>query len=206
MTLKFLSAIRSDGKLRWSIASSVAETLFHYSRSPLQFEPEEAQERFHVALVQALHSSANALDSVVYLRSQGWPHDSDMHQRMEYGHRAMQRDLEDIFSERCHAVGYRGPLPEPSTVVVEGKEYAALQVDELVPECCFLAVKIVNGGFDRFSRGGLILRKRSWLKIDSIAGPFDNREVAAEIRQDFKNNWRPHAESGYRAEVRFLDS
>jgi hypothetical protein len=120
-----------------------------------------------------------------------------MHETVEIGHRKIRDELKRIFAKRCQAVGYTGPLSVPSVIVIEGQEYAAVQVDELVPEASILAVKIVKEDFDRFRRGGLILKKKSWMQIDSVERPFDDDKLIAEMRQDFKLHWHSTSTLGY---------
>lgn len=189
-TIQFLSTIKHDEKLRRSAASAITPTLFQYIHSPVEFEPEAVQAAFYRDIEEAVFQFRNPLDSLVYLRSKGWDHGCSMHQVMENAHRHLQELTEEIFADRCKSLKYVGPVPHPSVVSISGSDHAAVQVDELTTECCFMTVPLVNGRLLRDQDGRLHPSKESWLKIDSVLGPFEDEDGIEEIKQDFSKYWR----------------
>ncbi|MBY3151437.1 hypothetical protein HFO56_03415 [Rhizobium laguerreae] len=188
--IQFLSAIKNDEKLRRSVAHSITTHLFHFIHSPVEFESDDVQAAFHGDVEDAIFQFRNALDSLVYLRSKGWAHDCRMHHAMENGQHHIQAAVEDICAERCQAIGYAGPVSVPFVVSISGSEHAAVQVDELVPEGCFMAVPLKDGRLVRDKDGILHPSKESWLKIDSVLRPFDDKDGIEEIKQDFTKYWQ----------------
>lgn len=188
--IRFLSAIKNDGRLRRSIAHSVAPHLFHYIRSPVKHEPADVQSTFHKDVEDAIFQFRNALDSLVYLRSKGWEHGTSMHQVMENAHRQIEDTLENICAERYKAIGYVGPVSVPSVVSIAGSEHAAVQVVELVPEGCLMAVPLKNGKLVRDEDGTVHPSKESWLQIDAVIRPFEDNDGVEDIKQDFTKYWQ----------------
>jgi hypothetical protein len=188
--IRFLSAIKNDERLRRSLARSVTRNLFHFIRSPVKSEPDDVQAAFHRDVEQALFQFRNALDSLVYLRSKGWAHDPSVHQAMENGQREIEDAVENISADRYRTIGYTGPLPVPSVVTISGSEHAAVQVDELVQEGCFMAVPLKDGQLVRDKDGILHPSKESWLQIDAVVRPFEDKDGIEDIKQDFTKYWQ----------------
>lgn len=188
--IQFLSTIKTDEKLRRSAVHVIAQDLFHCISSPVRFEPVDVQGVFHRDIEEAVFRFRNPLDSLVYLRSKGWSHDHNMHQVMENAHRHLQEATEEIFTERCTAMGYTGPVTSPSLVSISGKDYVAVQVDDLIPECCFLAVPVADGQVQCNLNGVMSPSKKSWLHIDAIICPYIDHAVIDEIKHDFTKYWQ----------------
>jgi hypothetical protein len=113
-----------------------------------------------------------------------------MHQVMENAHRHIQDATEQNFADRCAAMGYNGPCPVPHVVSISGSEHVVVQVDELIPECCLLAVPATDGQLLRDKDGILHPTKESWLQIDAVLRPFDDEDSIEAIKQDFIKYWR----------------
>lgn len=188
--IHFLSAIKNDESVRRQIVQLIVPHLFAYISSPVRFEPADIQTAFHSDVEEALFGFHNALDCLVYLRSKGWEHDPTIHQAMENGYRKIQDALELVCAEECQAIGYAGPVSVPSVVSISGAEYVAVQVDELVPEGCFMAAPVKNGRLVRDGDGTLQPSKKSWLRIDDVLRPFDDQEGIEDFKRDFEKYWR----------------
>ncbi|MCS4089213.1 hypothetical protein [Rhizobium sp. BK176] len=188
--IRFLSAIKNDERLRRSIVHSISPYLFGFIRSPVEYKSADIQSAFQRDVEEAIFQFRNALDSLVYLRSKGWAHGTSMHQVMENAHRQIENTLENISAERYKAIGYAGPVSVPSVISIAGSEHAAVQVDELVPEGCFMAVPLEDGKLVRDKDGTLHPSKESWLQIDSVIRPFEDKDGIEDIKQDFTKYWQ----------------
>lgn len=188
--IQFLATIKNDERLRQSVLNTISQNLFEYISSPVCFEPADVQIAFHRDVKEAIFRSRSPLDSLLYLRSKGWPHGCDMHQIMESAHRHIQDATEQIFADRCAAMGYNGPCPVPCVVSISGSEHVVIQVDELIPECCLLAVPATDGQLLRDKDGIIHPTKQSWLRIDAVLRPFDDKSSIEVVKQDFIKYWR----------------